>query len=302
MPASAVWFILVLAAIPVAWYAGQWATLVKDPCRRGCVIGAVFLLLLGWAMLVHHPALAVQLIPVSALAKLEGVAAAPLFIFVLGVGWRKAIHRRQQAIMILGMVLGLAYFVQGGLWMMRPTPTNAFSEHNNRYLVWQTQDYSCVPAASATALRMLGIRTSEREMAQLTETREGTGSTLLRALNGMENRLKHTGLEPKLIEPTYEDLMVIEPPMLTPLRYEAARLHMVTILEVRPTMVLVADPQNGIEFLSRYEFESYYRGQVIAFDGKAQRATAADVLAQNPHIRDPQSRVMQPIATTVDAR
>ena len=75
--------------------------------------------------------------------------------------------------------------------------------------------------------------------------------------------------------------------MLTPLRYEATQLHMVTIVEVRRDMVLVADPQVGLEFISRYLFEELYQGEVIAFEGDADRATTAEVLAQNPHTIDP---------------
>ena len=287
MPGSILWFIAVLVALPVAWLAGQRAAAIADPWRRGIVIGTVFTLLMGWALLIHHPALAVQLIPLPALARLEGIGAAPLFVFVLGVGWRHASMRRQRAVMIVGMCLGFGYFVQGGLWMTRPTPTNAFTGDGNRYYVRQSQDYSCVPASCTTALRMLGVHASEAEMAQLTETRAGSGATLLRALNGLSEKLEGTDIRPLLLEPGVDELASFQPPMLTPLRYDPARLHMVTIIEVRPKRVVVADPQVGIEFISRKEFEKRYRGQVIAFDGGRDRADAAAVLAQHPLLRDP---------------
>ncbi len=288
MPGSVLWFIAVLAVLPVAWLAGQRASMIEDTWRRGYVIGGVFCLLLGWAMLINHPAVAVQLIPIAALARLEGIGAAPLFVFVLGVGWRLASLRRQRAIMVVGMFLGLGYFMHGGLWMMRPTPTNAFGQTGGEhYYVTQSQDYSCVPAACTTSLRMLGVQTTEREMAALTETRAGSGATLLRALNGVSARLEGTGIEAQLLEPTYKQLINLEPPILTPLQYEATRLHMVTLLQVRPDRVVIADPQIGIEFIGRREFETLYRGQVIAFDGGGRRASVDDVLAQHPLVRDP---------------
>lgn len=287
MPGSALWFVLIAAMLPAAWFGGRACGKIEDKLRRGSVIGLAFLMLIGWSMLIRHPALAVQIIPLAALARLEGIGAAPLFIFMLGVGWHFAVLRRQRAIMVMGMCLGVAYLVQGGMWMMRPTPTNAFQEDFGLLLVDQTQDYSCVPAASATALRMLGLTTSEAEMAELTETRAGSGATLLRALNGIDTRLKHTGIEASLLEPDYDALMRLEPPMLTPVQYEAARLHMVTIVEVRPHVVLLADPQVGLEFISRRNFEAIYRGQVIAFDGDADRATPQDVLDQNWYVVDP---------------
>ncbi|MFN3167620.1 MAG: cysteine peptidase family C39 domain-containing protein [Phycisphaeraceae bacterium] len=294
MPGSIVWLIAVLAVLPVAWLAGQRAAAIADPVRRCCVIGAVFLLLLGWAVLIHHPAVAVELIPLTALARLEGIGAAPLFVFVLGVGWRQAMVRRQRAVMVLGMCLGFGYFVQGGLWMLRPTPTNAFTQSGDRYFVEQSQDYSCVPAACATSLRMLGIDTSEAEMAELTETRAGSGATLLRALNGLNEKLADTDIQPRLLEPTFDQLAKYQTPMLTPLRYEAARLHMVTIIEVRPHLVVIADPQVGIEFVPRPVFEKSYRGQVIAFDGGGQRADTKAVLEQHPTLRDPDDPAAYP--------
>lgn len=287
MPGSALWFVLVAAVLPAAWFGGRACGRIQDKLRRGCVIGLAFLMLIGWSLLIKHPALAVQIIPLAALARLEGIGAAPLFLFMLGVGWHMAVLKRQRAVMILGMCLGAAYFVQGGLWMMRPTPTNAFDHEPGQLVIEQTQDYSCVPAASATALRLLGLSTTEAEMAELTETRAGSGATLLRALHGIHARLKHTGIEAKLLEPDYETLIRIEPPMLTPVQYETARLHMVTIIEVRPDMVLLADPQVGVEFVSRRNFEQIYRGQVIAFEGHADRATTEDVLRQHWYVVDP---------------
>ena len=287
MPGSALWFVLVAAMLPAAWFSGRACGQIDDRLRRGCVIGFAFVLLIGWSLLIKHPAVAVQIIPLAALARLEGIGAAPLFLFMLGVGWHLAILKRQRAIMIMGMCLGAAYFVQGGMWMMRPTPTNAFDADFGQLVIEQTQDYSCVPAASATALRMLGLSASEGEMAELTETRAGSGATLLRALNGLQARLKHTGIDAKLLEPDYDMLMRLQPPILTPVQYETARLHMVTIVEVRPHAVLVADPQAGLEFLSRRQFEDIYRGQVIAFEGNANRATVQDVLNQNRYVIDP---------------
>lgn len=291
MPGTVLWFVLVLVAVIAAWYAGQSTTHIRDRWRRGCVIGTAMLFLIGWAALIHHPAIAVQIIPLPVLARLEGVGAAPLFVFMLGVGWRHAQQIRQRAVMVLGMCLGLAYFVQGGMWMMRPTPTSAFGFQSDQLLVWQTQDYSCVPAASATALRMLGIRAEEMEMAQLTETKVGSGATLLRAMNGISKRLKYTGIQARLLEPDYEELMRLEPPVLTPLQYEAARLHMVTIVDVRPQLVMVADPQSGVEFISRHRFLELYRGKAIAFEGQADRSSVQDMLTQNKYVQDPDALV-----------
>lgn len=297
MPGSVLWLVIVIGAMAGAWYAGLGVSRVQDRWRRGCLIGGAVLLLLGWTALIRHPSVALNIIPVSVLARLEGVGAAPLFLFILSVGWRLSTFRRQRAVMVVGMCLCAAYLLQGGMWMVRVTPKDAFGRNQNILVVHQSRDYSCVPAASATTLKMLGQRTDEAEMAELTETRAGSGATLLRALHGIQTRLKHTGIQPRLLEPDYDELGHIQPPMLTPLQYEATRLHMVTIVEVRPHMVVVADPQTGVEFLLRQTFLDLYRGQVIAFEGGARRATTQDVLREFPHLSDPdQVRVLSKLS------
>lgn len=284
MPGTVFWFLLVLMACIGAWCTGQAVTRAKDPARHwGLMCGAVLLLLI-WTALIRNPAVAVHVIPVAALARLEGVGAAPIFVFIISLAWGLSVLRRQRVLLAASLMICAVYFLQGGAWMMKPTPTNAYSHRIGDYFVKQTQDYSCVPAASATALRMLGVMTDEAEMAELSETRAGSGATLLRALNGIHRRLQYTKIKPELLEPNYDQLLKIDPPMLTPMRFEPTQLHMVTLLEVRPDLVIIADPHVGIELLSRETFEKHYSNQIIAFTGGDQRATAMDVLAQQPNM------------------
>lgn len=277
MSASLGWFIVVAVALPLMWWAGFRIGKVQDPLRRGVVIGVVMTLLLLWCWLIRHPSVAVQVVPLSVLARLEGIGAAPLFMFVVGVAWALGQLRRQRAIVIVAVVLGAGYFVQGGWWMLQQTPQGAFaeSEHDPNLDVLQSQDYSCVPAACTTSLRILGVQTTEAEMADLTETRPGNGATLIRAMRGLEVRLKDEGLEPQLIEPDYDQLLTLPMPALSPLQYETARLHMVTILQVSPEGVYVADPAVGLEFIPRAVFEQVYRRQVIAFEAVGSRPAYA---------------------------
>ena len=114
MPGSALWFVMVAAMLPAAWFGGRACGQIEDKLRRGCVIGLAFALLIAWSMLIRHPALAVQILPLAALARLEGIGAAPLFLFMLGVGWHLAVLKRQRAVMILGMCLGRATSCRAG--------------------------------------------------------------------------------------------------------------------------------------------------------------------------------------------
>jgi len=266
MSASLLWFIGTCLSLPLAWWGGYVIGRRGDSAMRYAAISLAVVSILIWGWLIRHPAVAVHAMPVSALANLEGVGAAPIFMFIVGIAWSAALVSRQRAFVIVGMVMGAGYFLQGGMWMVQQTPVGAFAQGSHDEPTYQSQDYSCVPAACTTALRHLGIESSEAEMAELTQTRAGSGATLIRALDGLNVRLGDEGIVPQLIQPSYEQLVNLPVPMLTPLQYEATRLHMVTILNVEHDCVVVMDPVTGMETLSRERFEGLYRGQVIVFE------------------------------------
>ncbi|MFI4860743.1 MAG: cysteine peptidase family C39 domain-containing protein [Phycisphaerales bacterium JB063] len=268
MSASLAWFIGTAIMLPLMWWAGVRVGRVTDPTRRAVYIAVVMGLLFLWCWLIRNPSVAVEVLPLSMLARIEGIGAAPLFIFVVGVAWALGHLKRQRAIVAVALFMGAGYFVQGGWWMVQQTPAGAFAHesYSPSMDVLQSQDYSCVPAACATSLRLMGVQTDEAEMARLTETRPGSGATLLRAMHGLKKRLAHEGLEPHLVEPSYDQLMALPTPVLTPLQYEASQLHMVSILNVIAEGVYVADPAVGIEFIPRARFEEIYRRQAIAFE------------------------------------
>ncbi len=264
MSVSAMSFVVMALLLPAMAWCGSRVGRLEDRLRRGMIVAVVFGLLLLWAWLSRHPAVAVRVIPLEVLSRLEGIGAAPLFMFMIGVAWTMGELRRQRALVIVGGLIGMGYFVQGGLWMVQTTPTAAFAAPADSVEQRQSQNYSCVPAACSTTLRIYGIQTNESEMARLTETRPGQGATLIRAMHGLERRLGGSS-RPMLVEPTYAELLGVQPPFMVPLRYEARRLHMVTVLKVEQGRVLLADPATGIEALSRHEFERLFHGQAIVF-------------------------------------
>jgi len=271
MSGSTLWFIGISLSLPLAWLAGCRMGRTPDATRRGVYLGVAVGVMILWAWLIRHPAVAVNVIPLSVLARLEGVGAAPVFMFVVGIAWSFGQLKRQRAIVVVAVLLATGYFYRGGFWMLQQTPVGVFADETHPLEIRQSQDYSCVPAACATTLQLLHVETNEAEMARLTETRPGSGATLIRALHGLKLRLADEGIEAQLISSDYEQLRALSPPMLTPLQYEPARLHMVTILQIDEHQVTLVDPVAGPERLSRQEFESLYRGQVIAFESVSDR-------------------------------
>ena len=232
--------------------------------RVGLIVGMA--LLMTWVWLMRHPAIAVQMMPVSLLSRIEGTGATPFFLLIVGVAWGQSQLARQRRLATLAMVLGMIYFLHGGLWLLQSTPSVGFAQTvSSQQSVMQSQDYSCVAAACATALNTLGFEATEAQMAQLTNTRPGTGATMIRAMAGLTRRLAKTDYRVTLLDTDYAGLMKLPMPALTPLQYEATRQHMVTLLEIKPDTVVLADPMGGVYGLPRPEFEASFIGQVLVF-------------------------------------
>lgn len=227
------------------------------------------LLLVIWAWLTWNPAVAVHAIPAGLLTYLEGVAAVPVFMLICGVAWSCSTLPRQRRVTALAAAMGLIYFVQGGMWMLQTTPRSALGEQivvDPSGVVYQSTEFSCVPAACATALTQLGVPTTEADMAELTQARPGTGSTLIRAMNGLQQRLADSPIEVHLVEPDYEQLTSLPLPALTPLRMGTTQRHMVVLTHVNEQVVSLIDPQEGRVLYYRDDFEEVFEGQVLVFE------------------------------------
>lgn len=257
------WFWLVAFVAMGGWLVGlRMGDRSPAAARAGLLLGGAMLLL--WTFLVRHPAVAVQAVPVWVMSKVEGVGAVPWFMLILGIAWSRSTLRRQQVVIGWALLLGTVFFVNGGMWLLQRTPTSVMGQSTDSRVVMQSQDYSCVPAASATMLNLLGVPTTEAQMAELTFTRPGTGSTTLRALEGIDERLEGTPYQAVLLEPAMDELADVPLPAITPLQFERSRRHMVTITQVTPHGIHVQDPVDGLLTLSWKVLEPIYAGQVIA--------------------------------------
>ena len=243
-PATIYWFVSIASISSLAWAGGYYLGKHSVAVARTSLLCGLMLMLV-WCWLHYHPAVAVNIIPLSILTKIEGVGSVPIFMLLLGLAWSRAKLPRQKRVISWAIMFGGVFFINGALWMLQSTPEQSFATTVEGGVVKQSQEYSCVPAACAQALDLLGIPTSEQQMANLTLTRPGTGSTILRALDGLTKRLENTHYTVELLEVTPEELRQLPYPIVTPLRYEPARLHMVTITGAGKSSVTVADPIEG---------------------------------------------------------
>jgi predicted double-glycine peptidase len=258
------WFVSIASLSTLAWAGGYYLGGRSAASARAVLI--VGLACMGvWGWLAYHPAVAVKLIPLNVLTRIEGVGSVPFFMLLLGLAWSRASIPRQKRVITWAMMFGAVFFVNGGLWMLQSTPEQGFAATTTGQPVLQSQEYSCVPAACAQALDLLGLPTSEKRMANLTHTRPGTGSTTLRAMQGLTERLEGTGYKVELLQVKPKELHRLPFPLLTPLHYEATRLHMVTITGVGQQDVYVSDPIDGEVLIPWDTFETVFTGEVLVF-------------------------------------
>ncbi|MEX2214448.1 MAG: cysteine peptidase family C39 domain-containing protein [Phycisphaeraceae bacterium] len=257
------WFTFLAALAAGGFLLGR--RLGREDRRAVLTMLVAFTMMAVWSWLVHHPAVMVQILPLWMLSHIEGVGAVPIFMIVTGVAWARATLPGHKRLTILAAFFGGIFFLQGSLWMLQPNSAAALSGRNGDDFVMQSQEYSCVPAACATALRQLGFRATEAEMAQLTETRPGTGSTLIRAMTGLSERLAGTPYKVALVEANVHDLKSLPMPALTPLQLDSNQLHMVVIQSVTDSWVWIIDPMVGRVGYQRAEFEAVYLKRVICF-------------------------------------
>lgn len=266
MEASASWFMLQTSLAVTALWVG--ILLGRARTRRTLLwLGFGGLLLIYWTFLKRHPAIAVNAIPLKILYYIEGTASVPAFMLIVGIAYARSRLPRQRRVSIMAMLLGGIYFIHGGIWMLQPTPRSSMAASIGP-VVLQTEDFTCVPAACATALNTLdlGLTATESEMARLTHARPGSGATLIRAADALRRKLKDTAVDVHILEMDYESLCTLDPPILTPLQLELSSLHMVVLLAANDLGVVLADPMRGPIEVDRSEFEKFYTGQIIAFE------------------------------------
>ncbi len=260
---SAVWFFLTLGLGALAW-AGGCHVARHSPARGRLVAAVGVLCLLAWSGLQRHPAISVRLFPVEMLSILEGIGGVPLFLMICGIAWAMAVHHAQRRLIIAAAVLGGVVMLQGGMWMLQVTPAQALGVEASPD-IRQSQEWSCVPAATATALNHLGIRATESEMATLTHARPGTGSTTIRALHALRQKLQATAIQPELVQVPAGDLLGMRLPAVTPLQFETTQRHMVVLKSVGQDGVHMHDPMYGSIHMTLHDFTAVYRNELIVF-------------------------------------
>lgn len=123
----------------------------------------------------------------------------------------------------------------------------------------QTTDYTCGPASAVTALRKLGLRAEEGEIAVLSGTTFSTGTEPDILADSLREQYGPDGLSVEYR--AFKDISELKQAGLTlaVIKFSFLVDHYVTVLNVTDSKVIVGDPIFGLDTMSCDEFRQKWR-------------------------------------------
>ena len=287
MTISATWFALLLLIAPAFLAVGWWLGDRKSKRARTVALLATLVLIALAAIPRFKPTLLHTTLPLSVSIYLEGVLATYPWMMLVGLVWAGRFTANLRRAAPLMLLLGIVYFLFGGVWMVLPDVRPYERENRTAQgVTLQSRGDTCVPAACATALRQMGIATTEGEMCHVVMARPGRGSTLARAAYGLRRHLARRGIDVLLENLDADEVMwTARPtrPVLVVIRSSLAADHMVVVMGRLGDGVVIANPSPGahggvspmplklnmgFEMYRPEDFARLYRGGAIVFEAQ----------------------------------
>ncbi len=241
--------------------------------KRAGELAAVCVLLLGGSLVLlvnYNPSLLPAAVVVSPLIYLEFVYfVLPASLF-LGLCARRVPRvQTRQGLAAFAAVLSLYGGIHVALACVAGDQPGLDGLPPRGPVTRQTTGWSCGAASCATLLKAHGIRSSEREMAELCLTLPKRGTSLPRFVRGLTLRLASEGSLLRVLPRErldMDDLDAFPKPALLSIRHTALANHAVVLLRRRPDgLYEVAEPLSGtIDWMERGELEARFTGEAIA--------------------------------------
>jgi predicted double-glycine peptidase len=224
-------------------------------------VGLAFVLLR--ALVRYGPEVEYQLLPFDFYAIIHPWWAFPFAFLILGVGVREMSTPFSRK--AVGVFAGLLFLVAvQRLWITaRFDPTTLHGVVNQRRVCNQTTDYSCGAASAVMLLDQLGLRSTEREMAELCWTNGLTGTDELGVCMGLRKKLAGTPWRPNLVRSDWDDLRRRGGPAMATIYHSFMVDHWVLVLEVTDDRVVVLDPIASRQTHTKARFLELWRRSLV---------------------------------------
>lgn len=187
-----------------------------------------------------------------------------LFAFIiLGIGARKMATRSRRTAVTTFAILLFLFVTTRALAGAIFDPAALKGTPDKDGICLQTTSYTCSAAAATTLLAQLGIRSSEREMAALCGANPLTGADAFTVSMGLLEKLDGSDYEVTVQRADWPRLREIRAPVMALMRRGFLTDHWVVVLAAHEECVALGDPLSGKVELSKDEFLSKWRGQLI---------------------------------------
>jgi predicted double-glycine peptidase len=132
----------------------------------------------------------------------------------------------------------------------------------------QSTDYTCGPAAAVTALRKLGFKAEEGEIARLAHTTSATGTLPDVLARVLQDRYGNDGLvsQYRVFKSPAELKGCL--PVLAVVKFNLLVDHYVTVLDINDREITIGDPLQGLDKLTIAEFTEKWRFTGVALRRK----------------------------------
>jgi predicted double-glycine peptidase len=196
---------------------------------------------------------ALHVFPARILIFIEATAIIVPAVLLFSIASLHVAARDRRPVYVVLVVCGL-FYVRAGLWMLKPPVPEAKMSHYMDGVCRQSTDYTCVAASLVTMLSFHGIQATEMEMARLSYTEIGEGSTDTRAVYALQRKLAGQPLEVRYERMDYDRLRQVELPCIVPTEWGYFTSHMVPVLSISDDSVAVGNPLTGRRDIDRAEF------------------------------------------------
>jgi hypothetical protein len=178
-----------------------------------------------------------------------------VFGFCSAVAWASdKWGRRLPALFSVGVLLVIQIYAA---WSSRPN-LPALDEWKTRDgVVLQTSDYTCVPASGATIASILGVPTTEKQLAVLFHTTTN-GTFPAAALSGM----RQLGIDGRKVNSTDGNIRVLRPPAML---FFVNDTHAVVFVGFTNGLVEIWNPSEGRTFYSEERLRLVWTGHALEF-------------------------------------
>ncbi|GEM_PF-2674039 len=133
-------------------------------------------------------------------------------------------------------------------------------------LCFQSNGWTCGPAAGVTLLAQLRIPTTEAEMAQLCGTQPWLGTSEVMLALAVREKASFAGYEVAVIRSNWQDLGIRRMPVIAEVMLPHFTFHYTVILAVDDKQVTLADPLRGNICLSREEFMAEWMKTLVTVE------------------------------------